>query len=713
MNWIAELCDLYEKNEDSAGKWKEDGPILLPPYHTTVTAQITVTIDESGNFLRAETVPEEDKLTIIPVTEKSASRTAGIEPHPLCDNLAYLAGDYGDYVTEKDCTQNHVLYMDQLGKWVDSPHSHKKAEAVYHYLQKDTLMSDLCKAGALRKDESGRISEKTKIQIVSQVKAFVRFRIETGKMPDRNMLAFEDGRYAPECWKDMSLQKSYIAYCRSQQDNKDLSYLTGDVTQISYLQPKKIRNEGDGAKLISANDESNYTFRGRFASKEEAFAIGYEDSQKAHNALKWIIRKQGSNYGTMCLVTWESNSKEVLDWADGSDEICAKAEELSMSAEEDSDKMADSDEKADLGSEVNPCAEDHLGNEVDLDVEVDLDNEVDLDTEADLDNEVDLDAEADLANEAVRDAEEGRNVVGKVPDTGEADAARSRRALQGYQKKLDMSSRTVIMAFDAATTGRLAMMEFKDYASSRYVEALQSWYERCRWIHQKSSKEKGRYTFVGMVGIKDAAELLYGTEQNGYFSLKGKEERYKDVAKRWMPCILEGREVPEDMVRLAVQRASAPMSFDSRFLWERILTLACSLVRQQYIAKRKGDWTMALDVTCTKRDYLYGRLLALADRIEYRTYDKGEIRQTNAKRYMSAFSQHPFRTWKVIEEKLEPYLMRLSVPERLSYQNLMNEICSLFTVKDYENDASLSGLYLLGFHNQAFVWQNDRKKEEN
>ena len=92
MNWIAELCDLYDKNQHLAGRMGEDHIVLLPPYHTTVAAQITVTIDGDGNFLRAETVPDEDKLTIIPVTEKSASRTAGIEPHPVCDNLKYLRG---------------------------------------------------------------------------------------------------------------------------------------------------------------------------------------------------------------------------------------------------------------------------------------------------------------------------------------------------------------------------------------------------------------------------------------------------------------------------------------------------------------------------------------------------------------------------------------------------------------------------------------------
>lgn len=111
---------------------------------------------------------------------------------------------------------------------------------------------------------------------------------------------------------------------------------------------------------------------------------------------------------------------------------------------------------------------------------------------------------------------------------------------------------------------------------------------------------------------------------------------------------------------------------------------------------------MALDETCSKRDYLFGRLLALADRIEYRTYDKEESRQTNAKRYMCAFSQHPYRTWKVIEEKLEPYMVRLHLPERIRYQKLLDEIYDLFVMDDYVDDAPLGGLYLLGYHNQAY-----------
>ncbi len=687
ISWIMELYDLYEKNKTEAGRWRQDGVILLPPYHITVSAQITVTIEEDGTFVDAETVPEEDKLTLIPVTEKSAGRTAGIEPHPLCDNLKYLAGDHGRYVTKKDCSRNHELYMEQLQDWSESPYSHPKVTAVYRYLQKSTLMGDLIGCGVIRTGEDGLPDDKVKIQIVSQTEAFVRFRIIGSSLSLEGMLEDESGRYSPECWKDMTLQKCYLDFCRAHKAAEGISYLTGEQVAISYLQPKKIRHEGDGAKLISANDTSNFTFLGRFISREEAFAIGYEDSQKVHNALKWIMRKQGCHYDSLYFVTWESDLHEMPGWEQGTDEICelAETQEAGMSGIDPQNNGMDEDEEPDLREEP------------------------------DADKEPGLDEEPDLQEEADPDREPGFTTK-TVYHTGAVGAARFRRAIQGYEKNLSQSSRTIIMAFDAATTGRLAMMEYKGYASSRYLQMIEDWYKRCEWRHTRSSKDKGRYTFTGMVGIRDAAELLYGTEQKGYFSLKGKEERYKDVAKRWMPCILEGREVPEDMVWQAVRRASSPVSFDSRFLWERILSLACSLVRQQYKKRYKEEWTMALDETCSRRDYLFGRLLALADRIEYRTYEKEEARQTNAKRYMCAFSQHPYRTWKMIEEKLEPYLIRLHVPERIRYQKIMDEIYELFTMDDYVNDASLSGLYLLGFHNQAYYFrmkpQTDKETEE-
>ena len=132
---------------------------------------------------------------------------------------------------------------------------------------------------------------------------------------------------------------------------------------------------------------------------------------------------------------------------------------------------------------------------------------------------------------------------------------------------------------------------------------------------------------------------------------------------------------------------------------------------------------MALDKKEKDRSYLYGRLLAVADRIEYRTYDEGDkARVTNAKRYMSTFSQRPFETWKVIEESIQPYMNKLGIAERRFYENLLDEICNLFEKETFlDNNANkrLDGLYLLGFHSQSYDLKKikkenseDKKEEE-
>lgn len=710
MNWCAELCGLYDKNAALAGVVNGEEAVLLPLYHTSVAAQITVAIDEDGNFVGADVVRDEDKATIIPVTEKSAGRTAGKEPHPLCDNLEYLAGDDKLFAGDKDCIQKHKLYMEELRKWAESAYAHPKVKAVYAYMKKGSLIEDLCDSQVFKMEQDGRISASEKIQAVAQTKALVRFKVDTAEISGEDRLSDDSGAYAAECWKDRSLQQCYVEYCRAQGGQEDISYLTGEKMPITYYHPKKVRNEGDGAKLISSNDSECYTYRGRFVTKEEAFAVGYEDSQKMHNALKWIIRRQGKNCGDLCIVTWDSVRQKALDWMEDTDEIGRQA-------------MA---EQKEGGSLVCECQEDS----------VQLDEQPEGGRFAD--DWPDEDWESDEPME---------------PGTGEAAAARFRRAIDGYNRHIDEDANTVIMAFDAATPGRLSMVENRNYATSRYVQNIRHWYDRCEWEHWKESRERGRYSFRGMVGVRDAAELLYGVESGTgskktgskkTLSLSGKENLYREVVRKLLPCILDGKQVPRDMVNLAVRRASSPMSFESRFLWERVMSFACSLVKQdqnyrarlsenrsEYRGKReKEEWTMSLDVKCPDRDYLYGRLLALADRVEYRTYYKDDDkkgkedknsaedksseskRQTNAKRYMSAFSQHPFRTWKILEEKLEPYWTQLRTRERLHYQNIMDEIFELFDMKDFQNDNALSGVYLIGFHNQSYALRKRAKDEE-
>ena len=214
MSWISELLDLYEKNSDKVGiiDYRKGNPyVLLPPFHTTVTAQITVTIDENGNFIHAEQVNQNDKLTIIPITEKSLSRTAGKEPHPLCDNLRYLAGDYQDYYNDDgECSK---LYISQLEKWVKSDFCHEKVGAIYFYLKKASLIKNLVEQKIIKLNENNQIDDKESIQGIAETKAFVRFII-------RPLEVDLDRKIPDECWKDRSLQECYIQYVQSQEKEK-------------------------------------------------------------------------------------------------------------------------------------------------------------------------------------------------------------------------------------------------------------------------------------------------------------------------------------------------------------------------------------------------------------------------------------------------------------------------------------------------------------
>lgn len=663
MSWEEELINLYEKNSSQAGEiqyktFQKNGKVeripyvLLPPFHTTVTSQIQATLSAEGEFLGAVKVGSEDKLTIIPVTEKSGSRTAGKAPHPLCDNLRYLAGDYGRYVQDKkgDVGSYHELYMEELEKWHLSPFSHEKVDAIWQYLKKGTLIQDLLQEKLLVQNEDGYLADEVKIEGVAQSMAFVRFIV-------RGKSGMNFGKAFDECWKDPFLRDCFIRYYRSVEGEKEVDYLTGEMMPPSYLHSKKIRNEGDGAKLISSNDEANFTFRGRFATKEQAFAIGNETSQKMHNALKWIIRKQGRSFDTLTMVTWESEMKEMPPWD-------VDTEAISSAAISD---MAMDESREDFREQFRDEWPDVWGDEEEV----------------------------------------------TMSDGNPITAQQFYSALEGYRNQVENTSHMILMAFDAATTGRLSLAEFKTLETARYLNNIRKWHEQCGWIQWKY-KEGRRKSYYGVPGVRDIADNLYGLESNGKITIvdKNGKKLYAELGRRLLPCIWDNRNIPYDLVMTAVNRASMPQAYKERYNWERVLTLACSFVKKNRYEREKEEWNVALNKECDNRDYLYGRLLAVADRIEYRTFEKEKdtARVTNAKRYMSTFSQRPFETWKIIEENLQPYLNKLSIAERRYYENLIDSICQLFDVDAFRKNDKLDGLYLLGFHSQSYELKYNKNK---
>lgn len=297
LSWTSKLLQTYDLCYPK-DKSTDLEHMMMPIGHLVQRAQIEVELDETGDIISAMLLEIEDAATLMPVTEDSGSRSSGISPHPLHDKLIYVAGDYGTYVDDKK-TKYHDAYMDSLKQWVSSGHTCKTIELIYKYLGKGTLIHDLVECGVLTAID-GKLDKKKKYQkVVSQPDCLIRFYIQ--------------GKGFEKPWKDKKLYQNFIDYYRSKHESEtDFCFITGDEVYCTDKHPCKIRFNSDKAKLISANETRGFTFRGRYASKENALSIGYETSQKIHNALRWIIRNQGYQRDDLTVLIWNVEKKSVF-----------------------------------------------------------------------------------------------------------------------------------------------------------------------------------------------------------------------------------------------------------------------------------------------------------------------------------------------------------------------------------------------------------------
>ena len=126
---------------------------------------------------------------------------------------------------------------------------------------------------------------------------------------------------------------------------------------------------------------------------------------------------------------------------------------------------------------------------------------------------------------------------------------------------------------------------------------------------------------------------------------------------------------------------------------------------------------MALDESRKSRDYLFGRLLAVAEYIERTALAcaKEKPRPTNAERLMQRFADHPFATWRQLEPQLQPYIQRLksstSVALLTRAQKAWKEIYEKFVPEEFTSTDKLSGEFLLGYHCQMSALYAKADKE--
>ena len=624
MSWMRALYDTYDNLELQ----EKEG--LLKIAHSTQKAHLEVQLSKDGKVIAVSFLPVKDSDTVIPVTEESASRSSGAAPHPLFDKIKYLAGDYELYTGESN-EEHHQKYMENLKKWCDSKYGDYKIEVLYKYLQENRLIHDLIERGIFSLDEKQHLTKKwenasEKLTVGDQKDAFIRFQVDGVNL-----------------WEDTKLQENYIHYYLSNGGEIGFCQVTGREERLCVNHPSKIRNSGDKAKMISSNDKTNFTYRGRFHDVGEAYTISYEASQKIHNALKWLIERQGVKVGDKEFVLWGVNSENVPS-------ILESTEGVAFAYEEEEDIFA-----AFCGEEED-----------------------------------------------------------KTVSIQEDVAERFNRAIRGYHGNVRADSHFVLLGVDAATTGRLSVIFSREYFGAdgnELIERIEQWHRDCAWnVSSYNKKLQKRVYFTGAPSPYEIALCTYGREQGN--SIKGTDKVIANAVERILPCIVDGKRVPIDIMREVVHRAQHPQNYKSKTLWQQVLSVACALTRKHLIEKGEECLVMkspeSLDAKC-------GRMLAIADAIEAWVLREEKIdRNTTAMRYYAKFCENPCDTWVIIQRNLKPYEMKLRGRAR-NLQTLLGEISATISEEEFQQKRNLDGTFCLGFDSQRYeiIEEAKRIKKEN
>ena len=253
------------------------------------------------------------------------------------------------------------------------------------------------------------------------------------------------------------------------------------------------------------------------------------------------------------------------------------------------------------------------------------------------------------------------------------------------------------MGIDSATPGRMALSYYRELTGSDFLKRIKSWHEGCAWFQrflkekycsEKEKPKRGLWIFLEHLHLK----ILLGG-----LGLIVDDNLQKTTVERLIPCIIDGASLPWDIVDSCIKKATQRQSLPD-WAWQKTLGIACGLYR--YYFREKEDYTMGLDRERKTRDYLYGRLLAVADCIEsWALRETKDERPTNAARLMQRFADYPFHTWRTIELSLGPYKARMGarVSKHLAAEE---EIMNLFDVDDFRLNEPLTGEFLLGYHCQ-------------
>lgn len=645
LSWIQKLYDTYENCRSQVGVARTDFKApLLPLSHTIVNANIEVILDQSGNFIRARCLQKNESATISPCTEDSASRGNGNYPHALFDKLQYVAGDYTSFFNDKRSKKFFIEYIRLLEKWINSECSNDKVIAIARYLKKERVIADLISVKLLEIDKSNYIVNKwfgdkdNKPQKICD--SFIRFIVEN------------NGDVNTKFGEDSDIFEKYNNYYLTTKMKYGLCYVQGNNMLITEKNQSKIRNNGDSAKLISANDKDGFTYLGRFHDSSQVVSVAYETSQKAHNALKWLIDIQGQKYGNVkdgqkVFVAWGTQNQFVPSLlGDTEDSIFGKEEIHIVSTEKE------------FAQRLNSAI---AGYGCDLDTKAEI-----------IIMGLDSATTGRLSVTYYREFN-GTDFLNRIENWHKTCIWKHtyKEVPNGIDERGNLKSKSITF-IGAPALKDIALVAF---GNSR--------------INNKTNKKQLEISDLLLKAtierllpcIIDGSKLPYDFVKSAINRVSNpvSTENWEWEKVLTITCALV-RKYRYDKFKEEFSMSLDEKQMDRSYIFGRLLAIAQQI--EEYALKEAGE----------NRD----------------------IRNTNAERLMHQFKIHPYKTWGIITDKLKPYMARLG-SKCTKLTELMTSVNSLLPYDEFTSQKKLDDSYILGYYcqRQIFIDEKNKRIEEN
>jgi len=680
MSWMQKLYQTYNEVEKSADLLDLDKETLAPLWHSPQTAHIKIVLSADGDFISAEVLPDKT-IVMLPVTEDSEGRTSGYRPHALCDSIQYVAKDLGYIGKEKI----QIETTDKKGNKKLKEKTIECATFDLYIKQLDAWCMDM----------------ETKNPKVLAIQKYVHKGTVLADLIKAKVVPIDSSGKILESWS-----------------KKD-----GDIQD----KPKLL-------DVLGQNPEIRKALVIWSVQTHDLFSETWKDKEVQQS---WSKYYQDTLISRFCSVT----GKEQKIRESHSAKLTYSGDKAKLISSNDKTgftylgRFEEANQAVAISAEVSHKAHAALRWLIERQG-IRNDNQVTVVwatrfANADEDKVLSLPYRAETDIYAALFAEDNIN---EAADFGFDAAKIMKKRLYGYRAKLKANDQISLLVLDGTSPGkgRAALTYYQECLPDNYFANLDAWIDDFSWYQRYKPKEGKPWLFVAP-SIERIADTIFSKSELEDKSKKAKKQLYA----RLLPVIAGGTSVPipEDLVRQSFQAACNPNGCEN-WEWQRNIGVACALYKgwraRHHDLSQRRTYPMSLDTQNRSRDYIFGRLLAVAEHLE-RTALRiaNETRATNAENYMQRFVMRPFHTWEQLETNLKPYKDRLrkDYSVRISEKfvltspigflnNRENEINQLICVLDdlkqegCDLDKPLEPEFLLGYHSQKMAYRNKSNQPE-